>query len=118
MSLNFIEYYKKQSELSNPGKYKHLFEELSGPNIPELMKIIQNVIIPQHWIIRKENYGVTIKDIQATGRNVTDEMNLRSIEDILGKILEIENKKLTEKREPINRIIGNCRDYALLLTSI
>jgi excinuclease ABC subunit A len=113
-----LDYYREQSEISSPGKYEYLYNSLPGPNIPPLMKIIQNILIHQYWIIKPTNYGVAIKDFQVTGRDLTDEVNLRSVESILERLLIIEEKKLEEKREPINRIIGNCRDYALLLTSM
>ncbi len=113
-----LDYYREQSEVSSPGKYEYLYKDLPGTDIPSLMKIIQNIIIHQFWIFKPTNYGVTVKDFQATGRDLTDEVNLRSVESILERILKIEEKKLEEKREPINRIIGNCRDYSLVLTSM
>lgn len=118
MTINYLDYYRNQSDISNPGKFEYLFEDLPGFDIPELINIIQNNMIHFFWIHDKKNYGVSLEEFKKTGRKLNDEINLRSMEEILGRIIEIEDINLVEDRTPINRVLGNCRDYALFLTSI
>ncbi|MFX0113501.1 MAG: transglutaminase-like domain-containing protein, partial [Candidatus Hodarchaeota archaeon] len=111
---DLFEYYRTHSMLSDPGKYSHLYEDIPT-SIPKMCAIAQNAIIHLFWA---DSYGITLKDIEEKGRNPNKELNKRMIEEKLDSLLSILDKPLTEKREPINRVVGNCRDYSLLLVSI
>ena len=71
-------------------------------------------MIHQYWI---NDYGVKLIDIKNSGRNGNNEINVRNVESVLDKVFDISEKGIHEKREPIERIVGNCRFYALLLVS-
>ncbi len=113
----FLEYYKVQSELSDPGKFVYLYDDLPD-DIPSIVKIVQNTIIHFFWTTTDKTYGISLKDIEATGRDPNKEHNQRRIEEKLSTFVSIKDTTLTEHRDPIDRVVGNCRDFALLLTSI
>jgi hypothetical protein len=113
----FLEYYKVQSELSDPGKFVYLYDDLPD-DIPSIVKIVQNIIIHFFWTTTDKTYGISLKDIEVTGRDPNKEHNQRKIEEKLSTFVSIKNTSLTEPRDPIDRVVGNCRDFALLLTSI
>ena len=112
-----LDYYRTQSELSDPGKFASYFDELPN-SIEELCKIVQNTFFHIFWIKKKENYGFTPADIIEQGRDPSKELNIRNIEEKLKLYYTLEAKSFTEKRKNINRVIGNCRDFALLLVSM
>jgi len=112
-----LEYYRKQSYISDPGKFTKYFDDLPS-SLTELCKIVQNTFNHIFWIKKKENYGISPQDIVDTGRDPNQELNLRKIEDILEAYFSVDETFFTEHREPLNRIVGNCRDFALLLVSM
>ncbi len=112
-----LEFYRKQSEISNPGKFTSHFDNLPD-SIDALCKVVQNTFSHIFWIKDKGNYGFTPKDIETKGRNPSKELNLRTIEEKLEAFYSYEDTTLGEPRNQINRVVGNCRDFALLLVSI
>ena len=117
LQKEMLEFYSTHSELSDPGKFAYLYDDLPD-DIPSLVKVVQNVIIHFFWTTTDKTYGVSLKDIEATGRNPNKEHNQRRIEEKISSIVSIKDARLTEPRDPIDRVVGNCRDFALLLTSI
>ena len=110
-----LDYYTQQSAISSPGKYAVLFDDLPD-SIQQLCEIIQGLMIHAFWI-SDENYGVSIETLKSQ-RKLTDEYNLRSMEEILEALLAIDNGPLIKARPSEKRIIGNCRDFALFLTAV
>lgn len=98
-----------QSKASSPtprqftGRYEGL------PDTPgELLQVVQGLVIHGD---QGGLYGVTFSKRQ------TDEELLRTIPQMLEKILEIDSGPLTAGRPPSLRLVGMCRDYSLLLVS-
>jgi len=112
-----LNYYRKQSEISDPGKFKTYFEDLPE-SIPDLCKIVQNTFNHVFWIMDKKNYDITLHDIVALGRDPNKELNMRKIEEKLDRYFSLKESFFLEPREQIDKVIGNCRDYALLLISM
>ncbi len=117
MHKEVLEFYSSHSELSNPGKFAKSFDNLPE-SIDELCKVVQNTISHIFWIKEKNNYGFTPKDVVEKGRDPNKELNLRSIEEKLDAYYSFEETPFTQPRDNINRVIGNCRDFALLLVSM
>ncbi|OGO30565.1 MAG: hypothetical protein A2Z29_11345 [Chloroflexi bacterium RBG_16_56_11] len=102
------EYYTSQSDISDPGEYKYLFVDLPD-DIPSLCKILQGLILHMHWA---ERYGVKL-----TG-DIFKEHKLRSTARQLEKIMERDDSPLSVTRPPERRLVGNCRDFSVLLTAM
>lgn len=99
--------YEKQSIITHPGQYEHAYATL--PDEPEqLLRIVQRLII--HADLGKL-YGVTFSKRQL------DEELLRTVPQMLNRILGISNEDLSSERTPNLRMVGMCRDYALLMVS-
>ena len=112
-----LEFYRQQSNISSPGRYNSLFENLPT-DISELCQLTQNLFVHQVWILYEEFYGITPESLKSTGRNLNNEINLRSIEKIIAFLIELDNQPLTATRDVDKRVVGNCRDYATMLVSI
>ena len=112
-------YYSQHSDMSDPKEYSHLFSGLPT-TIPELCKIVQNSFV--HLLILKfhgeKAYGITMEDLQEKSRNLKEELNAMTIEEKLKIIYRMNSSPLTTERPLVERILGNCRDYALLLCSL
>ncbi len=109
-----LQYYRNQSSITDPSIYSDIYEDLPT-TIPELCKIIQNVIIHIFWL---QAYGMRPSDLKDQKRNINKELNQRSVHEKLSTIFSLKDEPLTERRKPNTRVLGNCRDYSVLLASI
>jgi len=104
-----LKYYLEQSRFSDPGELVYLYKSLPD-SIGELTKIIRGIMIHQHDTKSVYDFKVP-KDRQL-------EPNTRYVSKILKKIISLKNNDLSVSREPQNRFIGLCRDFAITLCSI
>jgi len=101
--MKLTAYYTQQSKLTTPGAYANLFAGL--PNeITELCHLVQGLIL--HYFN------------DAASEDRFDELNSRYVEKILARIVELDDRPLTEARPPQKRFIGCCRDFATLLCAM
>ena len=100
-------FYSRQSDLTDPGRQAHLYEDLPL-DVPGIARVVRGLII--HFNMGKAN-GICINDERR-------EADTRRVELILGRIQELDGRPLTESRSPEKRFVGCCRDYAVLLTSM
>jgi hypothetical protein len=105
---NELAYYCEQGIISNPGSYTYLFENLSS-KIEDLVRIVQGLTIHVFWA---ERYGLKLP----TERS--NEVQLRSMQKRLAKTLELDDQQLTKPRSLDKKLVGNCRDFSLLLTAL
>jgi hypothetical protein len=111
-----LAFYREQSEISSPGRYAALFDTLPT-EIPALCEAVQHVLIHQFWVLDRDNYGIGPADLKQAGREPNQEINLRSTEEILEAAMVLNDRAITAPRAALQRVVGNCRDYALLLTA-
>ena len=104
----FKEYYTLHSYCSNPGSYKGLFNCISQ-DISEICKTGHGLFL--HYA-----------DLNLFSTSVSEErykeLNLRTIQNSLEKIILNENRALNMPRTAEKSVMGVCRDTALLLCSI
>jgi hypothetical protein len=112
-----LSFYRQQSLISSPGKFEYLYQDLPDA-VGDLCQLLQKLILHQFWIQDKDNYGITSHELKKAGRDLNQEINLRSVENILGFLSTLEDLPLTAERRPETRIVGNCRDFSTLLVSI
>ena len=74
--------------------------------LPELCRVVQGLLIHP---LQTELYGVTLTPTQRK------EVNIRPAAEMLRLALKLDPRPLTEQRPPNERVVGNCRDHALLL---
>ncbi|MBN1859268.1 hypothetical protein JW848_08700 [Candidatus Bipolaricaulota bacterium] len=112
---DLLNLYRTQTETSGPAPYASAYEGLPQ-EIPALCRLLQNNMIHMWWI-GEQTYGFTRQDLAGDGRDIISEISLRTAADMLGKMLEFDPRPLTEARDARQRLVGNCRDYTLLLVS-
>lgn len=100
-------FYSKQSLITNPQQYISKYETL--PATPEeMLRVVQGLVIHGD---QGKLYGV------AFSKRQMDEEMLRTVPQMLERLLQIDGSPLSATRAPNLRLIGMCRDYALLLLS-
>lgn len=107
--MDIQKYYGRQSRFSDPGQFTSLYS-IFPDDILALTQIIRGIIVHQHETLKY--YGFDLPE----GREI--EPNTRYVENILGKLLEMDHSPLDVERVPEKRFIGLCRDFAILLASI
>jgi hypothetical protein len=106
--LDPLQYYATQSSISEPGQYAGLFADLPE-TITALCQVVQGLCI--HYM-QGELYQYTIPQ----GR--LGEIDTRYMEAMLARIIALDERPLTEPRPPEKRLVGCCRDFALLLCAM
>jgi len=103
-----LDFYSTPSPMTNPGPYPSQLKDL--PNeIDALRKIVQGLIIHIYWA---DHYGVKhTPERQA-------EVQLRYVARQLDRIMELDPSPLAVARTPEKRLVGNCRDFTCMLTTM
>lgn len=105
---NPFAFYASQSATTDPGRYAALFNGLPR-DVASLVKILQGVLLHIFWA---ERYGVKLGDERK------GEVNLRRVEAQLARLLELDDQPLIVARTPERRLVGNCRDFSVLLCAM
>jgi len=101
-------YYSSQSRMSDPGQYVHSLTNLPG-TVADLVRVVQGVTLHIFWA---ERYGLELSPSRQA------EVQLRTLERRLARTLELDPRPLVEPRPPAQRLVGNCRDFSLLLVAL
>jgi hypothetical protein len=96
-------YYRSQSTFSNPGPFAYLYDDLPD-DLDSLCRAIRGIYV--HYLSGRFS--------QARKQ----EIDLRYISAILKQVLTHDNRPLSQKRPKSKRVVGCCRDAALLLCSM
>ena len=101
-------FFAKPALMSDPGPFVGMFENLPI-EIGELCKVVQGTTIHIFWA---ERYGIILPPERQA------EVQLRSLERRLKRMAELDQAPLTRARLLERKIVGNCRDFTLLLVSM
>jgi hypothetical protein len=101
-------YFQKQGQMSDPGKFGYLYQDLPG-SIADLVRVVQSVTIHVFWA---ERYGFP------PPKERMGELELRSMPKRLEQTLELDPRPLREPRMLEKKLLRNCRDHSLLLASM
>lgn len=102
-----LDYYRSSGPITAPGSNGGLVDQLPR-EIDALCRAIQGVVLHAHWAAR---YGVTLTPERR------EETQLRLVARQLERIIELDPRPLSEPREPERRLVGTCRDYAVLFAA-
>ena len=105
---NDLTFFAQPGGMTDPGSKAMLLEGLPS-SIPDLCKLVQGTTIHVFWA---ERYGISLSPERQA------EVQLRSLERRLKRMVELDPRPLTEKRLLDRKVVGNCRDFSLLLVSI
>lgn len=103
-----LKYYNTQGVVTDPGKYVGMYEGLPD-DVPGLVKAVQGVLLHVFWASR---YGVELSEERKK------EVNIRKVEDMLERVLELDDRPITAPRELDKRLVATCRDYSVLICSM
>jgi hypothetical protein len=73
------------------------------------VRVVQGLMIHVFWARR---YGVELDEARQS------EVQIRPLSAKLERIVELDPRPLGEPREPDKRLVGNCRDFSLLLVGL
>jgi hypothetical protein len=105
---DIMDYYRQPGVMTEPGEYFHLLENLPK-RIPDLCKTVQGVILHIFW---SEAYGVKLSEERKK------EVHFRKVEEMLARIADLDKQPINVARDPEMRVVGNCRDYSVLLCAL
>lgn len=106
--VDSLEFFSTAGIMSSLGQRGNLADRLPN-DIGAIVKAVQGLLIHIFWL---ERYGVKVPDERKA------EVQLRSVEQKLDRILELDNSPLETSRVAETRLIGNCRDFSLMIASI
>jgi hypothetical protein len=101
-------YFAQPSPMTEPGPYFQLLDGLPT-DIGEICRIVQGTTVHIFWAGR---YGLELTEERKI------EVHLRTLQRRLARTIELDPHPMAEARTPEKRIVGNCRDFTLLLVSI
>lgn len=78
-------------------------------DLPALARMAQGLLLHQHWA---NAYGPPLSEARL------HEPHIRSLRAMLDRLLAHDGRPLCEARAPGQRLVGNCRHFSLLLTSM
>ena len=103
------EFYATHSANSNPGQYAHVLDTVPV-DYPGLSRVVQGLIY--HYMAGQYSYGY------CPPKKRMGEIDSRTMERMLGRIMELDSRSLSEPRAFENRLLGCCRDFSLLSCAI
>ena len=103
-----IEYYSRYGRITDPREEAGMFEGLPL-GVARLRGLVQGLLIHVFWAQR---YGLTL---QASREQ---ELQIRSVAEKLRQIRKLDDRPIAEPRPPEKRLVGNCRDFSLMLCSM
>jgi hypothetical protein len=102
-----LDYYRSHSPVTDPRGYGYLFDGLPG-ELTALVRVVQGLFVHTFAAGR---YGLP------PGRDAPED-RIRMVPGMLAAITEIHDAPLTIARDPGRRLVGNCRQPAVLLTAM
>jgi len=105
---DLLEYYRRYGQMTDPREEARLFEELPH-NVAALRDVVQGLMVHVFWASR---YGLTIR------ADREQELRIRSAAEKLRQIHRLDDRPLAEPRPLEKRLVGNCRDFSVMLSSM
>jgi excinuclease ABC subunit A len=106
--IDALEYYAQHSVITDLGEHGDLLTGLPD-DVEGLVRVVQGLLLHP---LNVELYHVQLSPRQR------EEVQLRSVAQMLARTRELDPAPLTVAREPAQRLVGNCRDHAVLLTAL
>jgi hypothetical protein len=103
-----LTYFAQYGKMTDPGPYTNLYADLPN-DIPALVQAVQGLIVHVFWA---ERYGLNLSEERKS------EVQLRSTERRLRRMLEVDSNPLTIARPNEKKTVGNCRDFSVTLASM
>lgn len=105
---NLLRYYAQPGPMTDPKDNARLFGDLPN-DIDGLRRVVQGLMVHIFWA---ERYGLGLSDERK------QEVQMRPVGQKLARILELDGRPLSETRPLEKRLVGNCRDFSVLVCSM
>jgi hypothetical protein len=102
-------FYASPGPMTDPGEFVSLFDGLPA-GISDLVEVVQGLLIHIFWA---ERYGLKLPE-----ERKEQEVNLRGVARKLKRIQELDTAPLTVERRLEEKLVGNCRDFSVLLCAM
>lgn len=102
-------YYTTHSAMTDPGRHDRLFDPLPD-DVGAIAGILQGLCI--YDVVAEPFYGFAVPDHRA------GEIHLRSVADMLERIVALDPSPLSVVRPLGRRLVSRCHHYGLLLVSV
>jgi len=103
-----LEFYATPGPMTEPGAMAPLLSDLPR-DVGALVRVVQGLLLHVFWAGR---YGVDLDEARQS------EVQIRPLAAKLDRIVELDPRPLSQPREPARRLVGNCRDFSLLLVGL
>jgi hypothetical protein len=102
-----LDFYRHHSAVTDPREYGYLFDGLPG-ELPALVRVVQGLFV---HTLATGRYGLP------SGRDEPED-RIRLVPGMLAAVLNHHDAPLTIERAPGSRLVGNCRQPAVLLVAM
>jgi len=107
-STEALDYFAAPGVMTDLGR--HADRLVDTPRTPtEIAAMVQGLLVHPHWAVA---YDVIV------GPEHQAELQIRSAAAMIDAIVEIDDRPLSDAREPGYRLLGNCRDFSTLTTAL
>lgn len=103
-----LSYYRTPGPMTDAGDLAGLFEGMPG-TVPELVTVVQGLLLHIFWA---ERYGVALPEERK------QEVQIRDVATKLARIRQLDERPLLAPRPLEGKLVGNCRDFAVLLCAL
>ena len=103
-----LAYYAEQSPFTDPGKYAERLRSLPD-DLAGLSRIVRGLVV--HYRLGH------LSDYEIPDDRLP-EVDSRYAERMLARIVELDDRPLTEERPPQKRLVGCCRDFTVLFLTM
>ena len=110
LTTPIADFYRTQSQFSDPGCYDYLFDHFCAEKLSEIKQAIQGLLF--HFLD-----GAYYCQHQIPTNRLA-EIELRYMEKMLHQIKRLDNHELIMPRTLRNKLFASCREYALLACAI
>ncbi len=106
--MSNLAYFTAHSPMTNPGRHADRLEA-APTDLADLCRTVQGLQLHIFWA---ERYGVRLPEARQA------EVQIRSVAAKIDRLLALDPRPLSEARPPEARLVGNCRDFTVLLTAL
>jgi hypothetical protein len=106
---DILDFYRHPAKMTSIGKHASRVEALPG-DIDALTRVVPDLLLYEY--VASEFYGITIPDDRRF------ETHIRPVEEILDRLLAVDDRPLDVARPLENRLVGVCHHFMLLLVGL
>lgn len=102
-----LDFYLDEGPVTRWGRHSGLKQGLPS-DVAALRDLLQGLMVHIFWAGR---YGLALSEARK------GEVSLRRLDQKLDRVLELDGSRLTQARPLERRLVGNCRDFSVVMTA-